>query len=170
MNDGQTIDERPPRFGKITGWHVLAALILFFGLVMVVNIVMIRAAVSTFGGVETRSSYKAGLEFTAEEQRVAEQDALGWEVDAHVAGDAAARTLTVKVFDRNQAALGSLEIAANFAHPVDERLDHQVTLHETGNGVYTAVFALPAGVRMLHLDLSSGGVLRFRSQNRMVLR
>lgn len=38
---------------QLTGRMVLAMLVGFFGLVMVVNIFMIRAAVSTFGGVDT---------------------------------------------------------------------------------------------------------------------
>jgi nitrogen fixation protein FixH len=42
---------------------VLAMLIGFFGLVIAVNLVMVRAALSTFGGVDTPSSYQAGLHF-----------------------------------------------------------------------------------------------------------
>ena len=50
----------------------------FFGLVIVVNLVMVRAAISTFGGVDTPSSYQAGLAFKAEEAAAAAQNARGW--------------------------------------------------------------------------------------------
>ena len=84
---------------RITGWHVLWTLIAFFGAVMVVNGFMMWAALTTFGGVETPSSYKAGLEFTDEMDRVHTQDALHWSVDAHVEGSPEARTVIIEVGD-----------------------------------------------------------------------
>ena len=51
------------RTRELTGKHVLFCLVGFFAVVFAVNAVMMRAATSTFGGVETASSYKAGLMF-----------------------------------------------------------------------------------------------------------
>ena len=51
---------------QLTGRTVLVWLVAFFGVVFAVNAVMIHAAISTFGGVETASSYKAGLAFEQE--------------------------------------------------------------------------------------------------------
>ena len=48
---------------ELTGKHVLLCLLGFFGVVFAVNAVLVKAATSTFGGVETSSSYKAGLMF-----------------------------------------------------------------------------------------------------------
>ena len=45
---------------------------------------MIRAAISTFGGVETGSSYQAGLAFEREIAAARAQDALHWQVKANV--------------------------------------------------------------------------------------
>lgn len=80
---------------RITGWHVFGALVAFFGAVMVVNVAMVWAALSTFGGVETPSSYRAGLEFSREMDRAAAQKALGWAVTADLTGDAEGRRLLV---------------------------------------------------------------------------
>ena len=44
----------------LTGRTVLICLIAFFAVVAIVNGIMIRAAISTFGGVETGSAYQAG--------------------------------------------------------------------------------------------------------------
>jgi nitrogen fixation protein FixH len=46
----------PRRPRKLTGRHVLLGLVAFFGVVFAVNAVLVRAAISTFGGVETVSS------------------------------------------------------------------------------------------------------------------
>ena len=60
-SDSSSGDGRPPR--EVTGRMVLVCLVAFFAVVAGVNAVMIRAAVSTFGGVETESAYQAGLAF-----------------------------------------------------------------------------------------------------------
>src|SRR5689334_14742623 len=68
----------------LTGRTVLLCLIAFFGVVAIANAIMIRAAVSTFGGVETSSSYQAGLAFTQNAAAAHAQDELHWDVKADV--------------------------------------------------------------------------------------
>ena len=57
-------NEKHPR--EITGRMVFICLVAFFAVVIGVNFVLVRAAISTFGGLETESSYKAGLAFGSE--------------------------------------------------------------------------------------------------------
>src|ERR1044072_2259391 len=65
---------------ELTGMHVLFCLLGFFGVVVGVNAVMVKAATSTFGGVEATSSYKAGLMFEQDVARAEQQDELHWQV------------------------------------------------------------------------------------------
>ena len=58
-------DNARPR--PVTGRMVLFCLIGFFAVVAGVNAIMIRAAVSTFSGVETANSYQEGVTFAREE-------------------------------------------------------------------------------------------------------
>ena len=69
---------------ELTGRMVLLLLIAFFGIVISVNVVLIRAAAVTFGGVETESSYKAGLAFKQEASFAQAQDHRNWRVDIFV--------------------------------------------------------------------------------------
>ena len=71
----------------VTGRMVLVCLIAFFGVVARRNALMIRAAVSTFGGVETASSYQAGLAFEREVAAARAQDERDWQVKAKVQPD-----------------------------------------------------------------------------------
>ena len=48
---------------ELTGRHVLLWIVGFFAVIFAVNGILVRAATSTFGGLETQSSYKAGLMF-----------------------------------------------------------------------------------------------------------
>ena len=48
---------------EVTGTTVLICFVGFFGIVATVNAIMMHAAITTFAGTETSSSYKAGLAY-----------------------------------------------------------------------------------------------------------
>src|SRR5687768_14732291 len=77
-----TAAKRPPRV--ITGRTVLIYFISFFGIIFAMNFVMVHVAISSFSGVETESSYKAGLTFKNDVAAAHAQDALHWSVEANV--------------------------------------------------------------------------------------
>ncbi len=50
----------------LTGWHVLAMFVAFFGVIIAVNITMAWKAISTFPGLEVENGYVASQSFDAE--------------------------------------------------------------------------------------------------------
>ena len=72
---------------ELTGRAVLYWLIGFFAIVFVVNGVLVQAATSTFRGMETGSSYQAGLVFRQEISSAERQDALHWQVEGRLMRD-----------------------------------------------------------------------------------
>ena len=123
----------------MTGKHVLFCLLGFFGVVFAVNAVLVKAAISTFGGVETTSSYKAGLMFEQEVARAGQQDALHWQVDGKLARDRAGdAVLDISARDAKGAPLAGITARARLAHPADERLDHAIALERITPGAFTA--------------------------------
>lgn len=154
---------------QITGRMVLAALIAFFGFVVVVNVVMVRAAITTFGGVDTPSSYQAGLVFKAEEAAAAAQVARGWQVDGRIAPTAEGSVFTFDVRDGNGRPVTGAEVTARLAHPIDQRRDLVVAVSETGAGAYSGRVAADRGQWTLELDIAKGGKRLFRSRNRIVI-
>jgi len=156
---------------ELTGRVVLAWLIAFFGVVFAINGIMVRAATSTFGGVETQSSYKAGLQFEQEAARAHVQDDLHWRVDGHVArnatGDAA---LDVSVRDASGKPVGGITAEARLAHPADERLDRDIVLSSSGVGVFRGSAEAQAGRWDLIVDLYRSGERVFRSRSEILLR
>lgn len=166
------ISSRRPRVRgerQITGRTVLIALIGFFGFVMVVNVVMVRAAITTFGGVDTPSSYRAGLAFKAEEAEAAAQAARDWDVDARIAPTAEGVSVTLEVRDAAGKPVVGADVAARLAHPVDERRDVAVAVSETGPGVYAGRAAAEAGQWTLDVAIARGGERLFRSRNRIAI-
>ena len=160
--------ERQPR--ELTGRAVLIWLLGFFGVVIVANAVLVRAAVSTFGGVETESSYKAGLMFSREAAAAHAQDSLHWQVTAKVRPSGGERTIVeVVARDAQGRPLRGLEASAVLAHPADQRFDHLVSLTEQEPGKFEGVTAPIAGQWELVIELSRDGARLFRSRNRIVL-
>ena len=71
---------------QITGLMVLGFMIAFFAIIVGVNVFMAHAAISTFGGVETASSYQAGQMFERDVAmaKVYASEMLGHVTDAAV--------------------------------------------------------------------------------------
>ena len=67
---------------EFTGRHMAAILVAGFGVVIAVNLMMARFAVSTFGGVVVENSYVASQEFNTWLERAAQSRAIGWEPHA----------------------------------------------------------------------------------------
>jgi len=161
--------QKKPRV--LTGRAVLIWLLAFFGVVFAINGVLVEAAISTFGGVETLSSYKAGLQFEREASLAQRQDALHWQVDGTLKRDrAGAAVLDVTARDGRGAPLHGLTADARLAHPADDRLDRVIKISTAGDGVFHGATAAQAGQWELIIDLYRGGERVFRSRSRVTLR
>jgi nitrogen fixation protein FixH len=159
------------RPGEVTGTKVLVWLLLFFGIVFAVNGVMVRAAISTFGGVETKSSYQAGLKFEQDVATAQRQDALHWQVSGELARDGTGlANLDVTARDAKGTPLNGLTADARLAHPADERLDHAIPLQPKAAGIFRGSAEAQPGQWDLIIDLYRGDTRVFRSQSRVTLK
>src|SRR6266566_9917881 len=68
----------------LTGGKVLFMLVAFFGVVIGVNLIMMRLAIQTLPGTEVDSAYTASLAYEKEIATARAQSARNWKVDAHV--------------------------------------------------------------------------------------
>lgn len=155
---------------EVTGRAVLLWLVGFFVFVFAVNAVMVRAAISTFGGVETTSSYKAGLQFGHEIAAAHRQEALHWQVSGAIVrdrrGDA---VLEIVARDAKGAPLAGLTARASLAHPADSRLDRDIPVHGLGGGLFRGEAEAAPGQWELIVDLYRGDERVFRSRSRVSL-
>lgn len=153
--------------GEVTGRTVLLCLLGFFAIVTIVNAVMITAAVSTFGGVETESSYKAGLAFAKEMAAARRQDNLHWDVRAAVVPHSGGRRVEVLVRDAAGRPPLGIVATARLSHPSDRRADRSIELRETSAGRYVGETLAAAGQWDLIIELTRDGQRQFRSKNRL---
>jgi nitrogen fixation protein FixH len=164
----RTHRSRPPR--QVTGRMVLICLLAFFGLIAAMNAVLVRLAVSTFGGVETENAYQAGLNFAREIAAAKAQEARHWQVKAAVSGGPDSTVVELAVRDAGGRPLVGLDAGARLVHPTDRRGDIVVPLDERTAGMFRGQAAAAHGSWTLVIDLSRDGTRVFRSRNRVFLR
>jgi nitrogen fixation protein FixH len=163
------LSRRTPR--EVTGRIVLLWLIGFFGFVFAVNAVMVRAATSTFGGLDTPSSYKAGLMFEGEVAKAKRQEAMHWRVDGNLKHDRKGEAvLDLSVRDAQGALVTGLTADATLKHPADERLDHVIHLSKIGAGTFRGETRGHSGQWELVIDFYRGGERVYRSRSRVSLK
>lgn len=155
---------------KLTGLHVLAMLVAFFGIVAAVNVVMIRYALKTHSGEVTAHPYEKGLAYNSAIREAREQEARGWKVDGRATRTPDGKAqLEVSARDASGAALTGLKVHALLASPADVKRDHPVELVETAPGVYRGEAAAQAGAWDLDLTAARDGKTLFQSHNRISL-
>jgi nitrogen fixation protein FixH len=155
---------------ELTGRAVLFWIVGFFAVVFAVNGVLVRAATSTFGGLEAQSSYKAGLMFGGEVVMAERQQALQWQVDGKLARDRAGEAvLDISVRDAQGAPVGGLTADAKLAHPADAKRDRIIHLSRAGIGAFRGADTAEPGRWELIVDFYRGDARVFRSRSRVTL-
>lgn len=146
-------------------------LVAFFAVVVGVNAVMMTAAVTTFGGVETASSYQAGLSFAREETAARAQQARHWKINASLrrqAGGSAEIELSAR--DADDRPLVGLDANLILIHPTDRRFDRTVAIQANGPGRFIGIVPPSPGQWDLVIELTRGPERLFRSRERVILR
>jgi nitrogen fixation protein FixH len=146
-------------------------LLAFFGVVIGVNMIMMKLAILTLPGTEVDSAYSASLAYEHEIAAAHDQNARNWQIDAHIqrSPDGGA-TLHVEARDSSGKPMSGLKFQGRFERPTDRRADQPVALAETGIGIYRGSAPLIAsGQWDLVLEGDAAGRRMFLSKNRMLL-
>jgi nitrogen fixation protein FixH len=156
---------------EVTGTTVLACFVGFFGIIATVNAIMMYAAITTFAGTETASSYKASLAYKAEEAAASAQTKLNWQVEGRIvrtpSGEA---VLTVDLRDQNRLPVYGVDVSARLAHPLNARLDHDIALSRIADGGFRGTTEASVGQWTLTVDVKRGSERIYRTKSRVVLK
>lgn len=119
-----------------TGRHMLAIIVGFLVVVIAVNLVMARFAITTFGGTVVDNSYVASQKFNRWLDEAQAQSTLGWRLTADRSGDHAVVSFS---------GAPDVQIDGTAIHPLG-RLP-SMTLHfgRTARGRFRSLEQLPAG-------------------------
>lgn len=134
---------------RFTGWHMFALMVAFFGVVIGVNLTMMRIAMGSFGGIVVENSYVASQEFNGWLNAAKAQDRLGWTVASAVQPD---RLVALNIADAPE----PLAVSATARHPLGRLPDQALTFHRVAPGHYVSTQPLPEGRWTLRLQLVAG--------------
>lgn len=129
-----------------------AIMVVFFGVVIAVNVLMARFAVSTFGGVVVENSYVASQHFNTWLDEAKAEKALGWKA---LFGRDGKDRVAIDLRDAAGKPLTGATVTAVAEHPLGLRHDENLTFREEAPGRYGAV--LDAGRWRLRLAANLGG-------------
>lgn len=137
---------------RFTGWHMLAIMIGFFGVVIGVNAVMATDAIRTFGGLVVENSYVATSHYNRWLAEGRQQEREGWQATPAVDGTGA---ISLRLSRAGQSIDGAaVSIVAN--HPVGLVAQRSLRLRAVGGGVYRSDDRLPHGRWLVRIEVSAG--------------
>lgn len=139
---------------------MLGVMLGMFGLVIAVNVIMARYAITTFSGTVVDNSYVASQNYNRWLAEARAQDALGWSIAAN-------QDDTRRVEIEAKAPGGPLDgtVDAIASHPLGRAPERALAFVRVGDGRYRSVAPLPVGRWRLHIQLRSGGrSARFAAQ------
>lgn len=126
---------------RFTGWHFLAVIVAFFGVVIAVNVGLAVVAARSWTGIVVEDSYASGQDFNEKVQLAREQDALGW----HSSLTYDAGIVRLAITDASGAPLGASDVSASFTRQIGDADDQTVALRRQPDGSFAAPARLAPG-------------------------
>lgn len=124
-----------------TGKHMLAIMVAFFGVIITVNLVMARFAVTTWSGLVVPNTYVASQEFNGRAAQSRAIAALGYQAELSSNADG----LSIVFTDDKGAAAFADSIFVQLRRPVGTDQDREMVLMRDPDGIFRATGSLAEG-------------------------
>lgn len=140
-NDQVSIDAASgPR--PLTGYHVAAMIVAFFGVIITVNFTMAWLASSSWTGLVVKNSYVASQQYNGKIAAARQQKSLGWQMKFGYSDAKISFVMTQK--DAAPVLVEGLQVT--LGRPVSETKDTTFDLVHVGQGRYEAETKLGPGI------------------------
>ena len=136
-----------------TGRHMAMIMVIFFGIIIAVNVLMASLATGTFGGTVVDNSYIASQKFNQWLGQARAQDALEWQAHIRLDGE---RRINLTLAAREQPLPGA-QVTGIIRHPVGRAPERTIEIKQILPGQYRASTSLPAGRWIVHFTIRTGG-------------
>lgn len=153
-----TTTDRP-----FTGWHMLAILVAFFGVVISVNVLMAWYANTSWSGLISKDTYVASQDFNIEAAK-----ARTW-AEEGFKGSFVVKDKMLEYSLQGPAAKvdGLKEISAIFHRPVGDKQDFTIKLLKQRDGFFAASHNLASGQWIVDLAAIEAGETVFHEAERI---
>ena len=151
--------------GEFTGWHMLCMMVLFFGVIITVNVTMAVMAGRTWTGLVVKNSYVESQKFNGHLQAARAQHAKGWRTSLTYRDG----QLLFQIQDRDGGSLNLKDVKLEYGRPAFEQADQTTALQPKGEGRYSTKLNLGEGDWVLRLTATKYGQLYRRDSRLNVL-
>lgn len=134
-------DSVHPSEFRFTGYHMLAIMVAFFGVIISVNLTMAWYATSSWSGLVAQNTYIASQQFNSRAAAMRAMAASGIKGEVIVTPGHIAYVL----HERDGSPAKADSVTAHFKRPVGEHEDFQVELTRTGDGRFEIDHTVLAG-------------------------
>lgn len=131
----------PKQPRQFTGYHMLAVMLAFFGVIISVNVYMAMSAMKSWTGLVVENSYVASQQFNTKQRNAKAQDAMGWQGGL----DYIDGTLRFSLLDGSGAPLVAKTVTIALSRPIGVDGDMTVKPVQVADGSYQTELALAAG-------------------------
>ena len=107
---------------EFTGKHMLGTMVAFFGVIITVNLIMARFAVTTWSGLVVPNTYVASQEFNSRAAESRAIAALGYRIDLESGADG----LSIVLTDADGETAFADNLVAQLRRPVGEDQDREL--------------------------------------------
>lgn len=150
---------------QFTGWHMLAIMVAFFGVIIAVNLLMATFANTSWTGLVVQNTYVASQQFN---ERVAEsraQAALGWKATLSIANG----EIRYSLDDASGTPVRAESVVASFRRPAYEAEDWQVTLAAKADGDFAAAAGVRDGIWIVNTEARMTDGTSYQEARRVVI-
>jgi nitrogen fixation protein FixH len=128
--------------GALTGWHVLAGFIAFFGVIFAVNGYFLYSALSTHTGIVANEPYRKGLAYNERIAFEARQQALGWSEVITAARDG---RIVIDLRRAGGERVANVVVAGSIGRPSTAGFDRKLTFTQQDGAYVADAGPLPEG-------------------------
>ncbi len=138
---------------RFTGRHMLAIMILFFGVIIAVNVTMAFVASSSWTGLVVKNSYVASQGYNKSLQLAREQKARGW----HSRLEYVNGNMLVTLLDHDDSVIWPEKLSVYIGRPAFEQMDQNFNPEIGNKGLAVLPVDLPPGAWVVNIQAEING-------------
>ncbi|MGL4490937.1 MAG: FixH family protein [Rhizobiaceae bacterium] len=137
---------------EFTGRHMFIIMVLFFGVIIAVNLTMATLASTSWSGLVVKNSYVASQQFNEKVEAARTQRALGWTPVLQFQPD----LISFQMQGQSGESIPLEQVKMVLRHPVGEDADRELLLQRQTDGSFGTNEKIPDGVWIVETTARTG--------------
>ncbi len=150
---------------EFTGRHMLIVMLLFFGVIVSVNMTLAWFAAGTWSGLVAKNGYVESINYEKTQAAFERQNRLGWKSRIKLQSG----YVVFLVKDAQGKGISDLAIVAKIGRPTTEKLDRAMSFRSVNPGEYLARAPQKSGQWIVEINATGTGGQLYRKKYRILV-